>query len=293
MNAEQLIADFRRMLDEKWGYIPGASGELWTAEKQEKKAAKDAQVAKYGAQWIGHHVADCSGAFVWAYRQHGLIIYHGSNRIARGYVASSTASGSPSPKGKAGLLPPSEAKPGMAAFKARAPGEQLYSLPAEYRPGGKYCDGDLNDYYHIGLVDSDPRYVINAQTVRTGVRRSKLADGWDTVAYLKDVDYKGEDQPMEAMYRAEVVAANGKPVNLRKGPSTASARVCAVPVGETVDVLNETDADWAEVRWGDKTGYMMRKFLRRLEENAPDARLQQLRELLAQALRLTDDMMGG
>ena len=56
----QLIADFRRMLAEKWGYIPSTSGETWTKEKQEQAAAKSETVARYGGQWIGHRVADCS-----------------------------------------------------------------------------------------------------------------------------------------------------------------------------------------------------------------------------------------
>lgn len=278
IRSESLIGDFRRMLTDRWGYIPGSSGQVWTKADQDRMAAKDKGVAKYGAQWIGHHVADCSGAFVWAYRQRGLRIYHGSNRIAREYVIE--------------LLPPECARPGMAAFKLRRPGDQLYALPDEYRPGGRYYTGDLNDYYHIGLVDGDPRYVINAQATRTGVVRSKIEDNWHCVACLRDIAY-GEDEPVNVLHQAVVTAENGKPVNLRKSASLNSARICAVPVGAEVAVLNEVDSDWAEIQYGDKTGYMMRKFLRRLEENAPDERLRQIKDLLEQALRLTEEMLGG
>lgn len=276
LSAERLIADFQRMLADGWGYIPGTSGVLWTQAMQDKSA--DSQVKKYGGQWVGHRVADCSGAFVYAFRQQGLSIYHGSNRIARVYVEE--------------LLPIAEAKPGMAAFKAYPPGHKYYSLPAEYKPGGAYYNGDLNDYYHIGLVDGDGKTVINAQSTRTGVVRSGLDGSWSCVARLKQISDE-EEMPVETLYRAVVTAENGKPVNLRKAAAISAARICTVPVGTEVDVLSETDADWAQIRYGEKTGYMMRKYLRREEEHAPDQRLEQLRELLRQALSLADGMLEG
>ena len=36
IRSESLIGDFRRMLTDRWGYIPGASGQLWTRADQEK-----------------------------------------------------------------------------------------------------------------------------------------------------------------------------------------------------------------------------------------------------------------
>lgn len=237
------------MLDEKWGYIPGASGELWTAEKQEKKAAKDAQVAKYGAQWIGHHVADCSGAFVWAYRQHGLSIYHGSNRIAREYIVE--------------LLPPSAAKPGMAAFKARKPGEKYYDLPSEYKQGGRHYNGDLNDYYHIGLVDDNPAYVINAQSTQTGVLRSKLSNGWDCVAWLKAAQY---DEGSRETMRRQVI---GGKLNLREKPDNHSNRIAQIPDGAIV-IVDEYGDKWCRVEYNGKHGYAVTQFLAPVPEEAPE-----------------------
>ena len=79
-----IIADFKKMLADKWGYIPATAGILWTKGRQ--NATQNAMAKKYGSKWIGHMVADCSGAFVYAYRQYNANIYHGSNRIARYYV---------------------------------------------------------------------------------------------------------------------------------------------------------------------------------------------------------------
>jgi len=78
-----LYAACEMMLREKWGYIWGASGELWTEAKQ--KAATREMTVKYGSRWIGHHVTDCSGVMVFIWRQHGMSIYHGSNTIRKKY----------------------------------------------------------------------------------------------------------------------------------------------------------------------------------------------------------------
>ena len=98
IKASDLITAFQGYLAAGDGYIPDTSGETWTREKQDKLAATNETVRKYGSQWIGHRVEDCSGAFARAYKAHGPSIYHGSNRIAREYVVE--------------LLPPSAAKPG-------------------------------------------------------------------------------------------------------------------------------------------------------------------------------------
>ena len=155
ITAEMILKDFQRMLREKWKYVSGG--------------AETGQV-------------DCSGAFVWAYRQHGLSIYHGANRIAREHVVE--------------LIPFAEAKergiiiPGMAALKTRKPGEARYALPAAYRKGGSHYNGDLLDYYHIGMVDADTEAVLNAQGTATGFVRSPITQNWSHVARLKALAYE-------------------------------------------------------------------------------------------------------
>lgn len=39
-------------------------------------------------------------------------------------------------------------------LKAYEPGAKRYNLPARYKPGGGHHNGDLRDYYHIGIVKS-------------------------------------------------------------------------------------------------------------------------------------------
>lgn len=298
MNADQLIADFRRMLVDKWGYIPATSGETWTTEKQAKAAAGSDMVRKYGAQWIGHHVADCSGAFVYAYRQHSLSIYHGSNRIAREYVEE--------------LMPASQAKPGMAAFKLRKPGDKNYALPSEYRHGGAHYNGDLNDYYHIGLVDTDGS-IINAQSTATGVQRSKDS-GWSCVGYLKAVEYGSQENGGEEPMSIAEVIGDGK-LNIRQEPNKHGTLVNQISPGtelQVVKTLTGVDGtEWAYITCKKGSGYVMAEYLMPMDtvddpENAPEPpvgdaaatekklyELQDLAEKLAAGLDELQRMMTG
>lgn len=230
-----LIADFRLMLSEHWAYREG------------------------GAQ---QNSVDCSGAFVWAYRQHGLSMYHGSNRMARVEVVS--------------LIPINVAQivPGMAAFKHHAPGEKGYNLPAGYMPGAEYYNGDLNDYYHVGLVDTDTSRVLNAQSSATGFVSSPITQGWSHVAILKQVDY-GDGAPLPEQPdrpdpeqpdipdsgTATVYAANGLPVKLRRTASTKLPYLVEVPVGATVTLRGESRDGWTPIRYNGRDGYMMSEFL--------------------------------
>jgi Uncharacterized protein with a bacterial SH3 domain homologue len=216
ISAKELIKQFQTMYREHWAYIWG---------KAEKGCV------------------DCSGAFVYAFRQYGISYPHGSNAIARKCIVGD-------------MMPISAAKPGMAAFKLRSPGEDGYDLPEKYRSGT-----DKNDYYHVGLVDEDPEYVLNAKGEKSGFCRDKLtkANGWDCVAYLKDVEYEG-DGKMEMAKVVLPAGASGSTVNMRRTPSRSSDILTKVPVGADVQVLSDS-GQWCQITWGEKTGYMMSNYL--------------------------------
>ncbi len=263
--ASAILADFQRMFQERWAYVAGK--------------AETGQV-------------DCSGAFVWSYKQHGCRIYHGSNRIARTEVDA--------------LIPIDQATlvPGMIAFKSRSKGLfSGWSLPDDYKPGGDHYNGDLTDYYHVGLVGNDTTQVLNAQSSTTGFVSSNIRKGnWSHVAYLKQVDYgdtsgqnsgqlsvasgqnseqwpvasgqNGADQnPLTTDHSGLttekttekttgiVTAPSGSTVNLRKKPNLHADLVDRVPLGSTVEITGALSGDWYPVRWGKKSGYMMAAFL--------------------------------
>lgn len=217
IQADALIALFERMLSERWAYVWGS--------------AREGEV-------------DCSGAFVYAYKQlGGPYIEHGSNAIARKRVGS--------------MQPITAARPGWAAFKWREDGAPT-----------SYTDGRGN-YYHIGLVDATGKGVLNAKGAQYGFSRDKLA-GWDFVAPLLAVKYDEEDKLMDIKWVGEVATASG-PLNLRDAPNQAGMRIAQIPRGERIDVLWEEPRDgWLWVRWGGGRGYVSAQYVRDLE-SVPDA----------------------
>ena len=190
---------------------------------------------------------DCSGAFVYAYRQFGERIYHGSNRIARIYCRDMQR-----------VTAATRLVPGMAIFKSRA---DLSRMKAEYKPGGAYYDPKLpEDFYHIGLVASvDPLQIINATPPK--VRIDDRLSRWQWAGYLKAVDYTAAGpEPDETC--AQVTAENGSTVNLRQKPSLKAVILARVPLGQRVAVREKTSPEWWKVAYLQFTGYMMRKFLK-------------------------------
>lgn len=196
---------------------------------------------------------ECSGAYVWSYRRHGQSIYHGSNAIARRYVIE--------------LRPVSEAKPGMAAFKFKKPGANGYSLPAAYQKGGASYNGDLNDYYHIGLVDETGKAVYNAQNPDAGFGKSAVTK-WGAVAYLKAVEYPHQVDPTPApdpdgkqtMTIMYVTAKSGSTVRVREKPDKTAKVLTELKLGTEVKAGPEISG-WREIIWSDSGGYMMAEFL--------------------------------
>ena len=151
IKASELIAYFRQALNEKWGYIWGTRGQTWTQSSQDR-ATRDMTV-KYGQKWVGRKVADCSGLFVWAYKQKGESIYHGSNTIWKKYCS------------KQGTITNGMAiKPGTAVFTVK--------------------DGVRG---HIGLYVGNG-VCIEAKGTQYGVVTSELSR-WQEWGELKDVDY--------------------------------------------------------------------------------------------------------
>lgn len=153
IKALDLVSAFRIPLEEKWGYIWGKRGQVWTQANQ--NAATREMTVQYGQKWVGRKVADCSGMFVWAYKRFGASIYHGSDTIWRKYTSMT---------GRVeGTL---SIRPGTAVFME--------------------TDGKRT---HIGLYVGDGK-CIEAQGTRTGVVESDISR-WDEWGMLTDVDYEG------------------------------------------------------------------------------------------------------
>lgn len=249
------------------------------AEIEQKEAMRlfEQMLAEHWAYAWGkaeRGLVDCAGAFTYLYKQHGLSLYHGSNAIARSEAVS--------------LLPISAAKPGMLAFKARASTEKGYALPDKYKPGGKSYNGDLLDYYHIGLVDATGKQVLNAASKEIGFTRSPLSasKGWDYVAYARRIDYGEVKTGDDTMQNMVVTADSGSTVNLRARPDKSAAVLAKVPIGKTVQVLT-ISGGWATIQREGITGYMMEQYLKAQEVvSAPGSVEQRLAALEARVTAL-------
>ena len=214
--------------------IYGAAGQVWTQAQQDKTT--DEMAIQYGQRWVGHHVADCSGLFSWAFDKLGGYIPHGSNTIFRKYCT------------KTGTITKNTSlQPGTAVFKCRA--------------GTRYDDKKY--YYHMGLYIGNGT-VIEAKGTRYGVVKSKLSE-WHYWGLLKGISYdsenqKGDDDDMLNKGVAIVDVPNDGTVNVRSAPKSNADILTRLREGATVQV-EEDSGEWAKVSYTN-TGYIMSKFLR-------------------------------
>ena len=229
IKAQDLIDKFYYALNNKWGYIWGTAGSLWTQAKQ--NAATREQTVKWGQQWVGHTVADCSGLFHWAFNQLGGYMYHGSNTMWDKYCTS---------KGKlknGKRTDGQEMKPGTAVF--------VY-------------DEDTGKRSHVGLYVGDGT-VIEAAGTQQGVITTKVSNKkWEEWGELKGVNYEGGDIPVPEGY----AVVTGKRVALRKAPSVQAGIIMRINTGEEVKLEEEPPSEWEYVSYQGKKGYMMKEFLK-------------------------------
>ncbi len=229
IKASQLIALFRQALNEKWGYIWGTAGVLWTQKRQDalaNKTSSDYDKAKlYGKKWIGRMVADCSGLFSYAFKKFGSYVPHGSNSIWKYYCSN---------KGK-------------LVNGKRADGNELKSATALFRTDGE-------DRHHIGLFVSVDEIIDSRGTLYGVVNDSKL-NSWDEWGELKGVDY---GEVIIVIEQAKVI--NGS-LNIRSGMSATSIKVGSIPNGAVIDVVEKPNNEWWKITYNGKTGYVMSKYL--------------------------------
>ena len=162
IKASDLIRLFQQALDEEWGYIWGMRGQVWTQASQ-NRATREMTV-RNGQKWVGRRVADCSGLFVWAFRELGGDIYHGSNTMWKKYT---TVKGT--------LTGDMTIRPGTAVFTV----------------------GDDGVRGHVGLYIGSG-VCIEAKGTAYGVVTSQLSR-WDEWGELVGVEY---DLPADVAYIA-------------------------------------------------------------------------------------------
>ena len=213
---------------------------------------------------------DCIGLIIGALRRLGLSWtgIHGSNYAARRETI-----------GLKKITNVAELQPGDVVFKARAPGHSKYKLPSRYKPNGAYYNGDLNDYYHVGVVTRVNPLEITHMTSPTAKKDTKLNHNknsvWSHYGKIKPLVNAGGistptqteieipvSEPLAATGAVAIVTApSGLFVKMRAKPSSTCGLYDEVPIGAKVTLV-EPGETWAKINYGRRKGwYMMAKFL--------------------------------
>lgn len=266
LSPEALIQKFKYALANNWGYIYGTAGIKWTQAQQNNLVQsfvskygsgwKDNANAKnddkykgavYGAKWIGHTVADCSGLFKWAFTQLNSVIAHGSNSIWDKHCSSK----------------------GELRNGNRVDGKTL-------KPGTAIFTNHNGNRSHIGLYIGN-NTVIEASGTIAGVIETKITNSkWVEWGELKRVNYsedKKEDKKEdEVIVVVEYAIVTGGTLNLRASKSTSSTRITTIPNGSKLDVL-EHNSDWCKVVYKEQIGYVMTKYLQ-FESGGKDEKIE-------------------
>jgi len=130
-----------------------------------------------------------------------------------------------------------ELKTGDIVFKAYDPGDSGYDLPDRYKPGGAYYDGDLNDYYHVGVVTSVSPFQITHMTTPTVKVDTKLGK-WGY--YGKLTLLKSEEQIHEFLKQIDVL--KGKNLRYQKNASGENGECDCI--GLIIGALREMGIKW-------------------------------------------------
>lgn len=201
---------------------------------------------------------DCIGLIIGAIRRLGYKWngIHGSNYAAR----YETVNLKP-------ITSQGELKVGDIVYKSVPKGHRNWDLPSRYFQGNRYYNGDLNDYYHVGVVTSvNPFQIRHMSTKMTTDTKVNTYYPWTYYGQSRILVNASKDTPSPtptpypAIKKAIVVAQKGGTVNMRSGPSKKNRVMVRIRLGETVTIVKPGEK-WAQITYNKFTGYMMAEFL--------------------------------
>lgn len=215
---------------------------------------------------------DCIGLIIGALKRMGLkwTGIHGSNYAARYQTEDLKL-----------IQNVHDLEAGDLVYKACEQGstKHKWDLPKRYHRGGAYYNGDLHDYYHVGVVTRvDPLNIVPLNITHMTSPRMKVDTKLDhnknsvwshygkskTLLKAAGKPISTPITPKEPIASAgseAVVVAPGSNVFLRQYPSKSCRTWERVPVGKKV-IIVEPGEVWAKVNYGRRKGwYMMAEFL--------------------------------
>ena len=209
------------------GYIYGAKGQICSPDFRRQQADQYPEQAEHilgeGAKWDGVPVWDCAQLTREAAKEEGVVLVSGAT--------SQWEKTDWQERGEISALPE---------------GETLFLYRRK--------TGDTTVMQHTGVAIGDGTCVHARGTAYGVVHQNVNEYPWTHWARPR---WK-EEEP--ELYTAKVIGPEGETVNLRSAPSTAAGRIDRVPVGKTVEVMAEGES-WHNVRYGEKTGWMMSEYI--------------------------------
>lgn len=145
-------------------------------------------------------------------------------------------------------------------------------LPARYKKNGSMYNGDMNDYYHVGVVMSVNPLQIYHMTTPT-VKIDKSLGKWRRGGRLKKVtgyfgepikDSDGGAVIVAELYKMRVTTQSG-PLNMRKKATTSSEIVDRIPNGTIIPIFDDS-SDMYLTEYKNKKGYVSKAYLTAVTE---------------------------
>ena len=219
------------------GYVWGATGYVLTQSKLNEliKQYPDYVSQSKNGKWIGVQCFDCAQFTRLAMKEVGITLVSGASSQWKKTDWEAKGTLDTLPKDKVCIL---------------------------YRESAS-----ANPMQHTGIYLGDG-YVMDARGSASGVVYSKLSSyGWTHWATPKGL-YDDEiiiepEEVLPVLYQAKVIAASGSTVRMRSDNSSSASVLKNVKLGEVVDVVEELN-DWCKIVYAGTTGYMMTKFLEKI-----------------------------
>lgn len=237
--AKYIAAIAQQALDEKWGYVYGGQGELYSEQTAQTfinkgypvpdKTSKKQYFMVRCKRWFGYTVVDCSGLIVWAIQQ---------TTPKYGDKTANTFNAQFSKSGTMATIPNI---PGIAVWFRN----------------------------HIGIYMGNG-YVIESRGTDYGVVKTKLKDRpWTRWGMIRDVDYEATENINPATpqgdYKQMTVKTNGGTLNVRAKPNTSATILAKLANGTKVNAKADVNG-WSHVQVNSKgrtiNGYVSDQWLK-------------------------------
>lgn len=153
------------------------------------------------------------------------------------------------------IVTESDLKKSDVVLKSRDPDDTKYDLPEKYRKGGKQYNGDLRDYYHIGVVTGVHPLKITHMTTPTAKVDTKIGK-WNWCGQLPQLPQTSDGGDKRVDVTAKVKTPNGGPVNVRAGSGTSFKLVGRIPCGAEVRITLKGDR-WSRAEYQQDNGMML------------------------------------